>query len=216
LKVRGADSAVRSAKSTAHGAKLKVRGAKSTVRSAELKVCSAKSTARGAESAAHGAKLKVRLAEFLRCAVRGKTDANERKRCRNIPKSTPYVICSPYAICAVAGKRIHLPGGSLLPSAIEQSSFQLAAEKYTFVGGMTQPESGGLMTLALQYLGTPYLWGGKTIFGINCSGLVQIICRMAGYWLPRDASQQAQTGREVTFDTAVPMILPFFVTTMGK
>jgi hypothetical protein len=130
--------------------------------------------------------------------------------------STPYVICSPYAICAVAGKRIHLPGGSLLPSAIEQSSFQLADEKYTFVGGMTQPESGGLMALALQYLGAPYLWGGKTIFGIDCSGLVQIICRMAGYWLPRDASQQAQTGRDVTPDAAGTNDIAFFCNDDGK
>jgi hypothetical protein len=130
--------------------------------------------------------------------------------------STPHVICSPYAICAVAGKRIHLPGGSLLPATIEQSSFQLAGDHYTFCGGMTQPESGGLVALAIQYLRAPYLWGGKTIFGLDCSGFVQIICRMAGLWLPRDASQQAQTGREVTFEMAGTNDIAYFCDDNGK
>jgi len=130
--------------------------------------------------------------------------------------STPYVICSPYAICAVAGKRIHLPGGSLLPATIEQSSFRLAGEKYTFCGGMTQPESGGLVALALQYLRAPYLWGGKTIFGMDCSGLVQIIGRMSGLWLPRDASQQAKTGKEIVYEIAATNDIAYFCDDNGK
>jgi len=130
--------------------------------------------------------------------------------------SAPHVICSPYAVCAVADKQIHLPGGSLLPFNLEHSSFQFAGEKYTFVGGMTQPEKGGLVTLALQYLGAPYLWGGKTIFGIDCSGLVQIACRMAGYWLPRDSSQQAHIGREISPDMAAANDLAFFCDDSGK
>ena len=130
--------------------------------------------------------------------------------------NAPYVICSSYAICAVSGKRVHLPGGSLLPPAIENTYFHLAGEKYTFCGGMTQPESSGLVALALQYLGAPYLWGGKTIFGIDCSGLVQIICRMAGFWIPRDASQQAQKGSKVTPEIAGTNDVAFFCDDYGK
>ena len=128
----------------------------------------------------------------------------------------PYVICSPYAVCEMANQRIHLPGGSLLPNTIKHSSFQLAGNLYSFCGGMTQPESGGFAAHALQYLGAPYLWGGKTIFGMDCSGLVQIVCRMAGHWLPRDASQQALHGSEIAYNIARANDIAFFSDDNGK
>jgi len=127
-----------------------------------------------------------------------------------------YVICSPYAICTVADRQIHLPGGSLFTNVNKHSSFQLAGNLYTFCGGMTQPESGGFVDYALQYLGAPYLWGGKTIFGIDCSGLVQIVCRMAGCWLPRDASQQAIHGSEIEYGIAKASDIAFFSDDSGK
>jgi len=50
-----------------------------------------------------------------------------------------------------------------------------------------------------QFLNTAYLWGGRSIFGIDCSGLTQQIFRFVGIKLPRDAYQQAEMGEVVGF-----------------
>jgi cell wall-associated NlpC family hydrolase len=53
--------------------------------------------------------------------------------------------------------------------------------------------AGDYVTVAEQLLNTPYLWGGSTAFGIDCSGLVQLAMRMAGRDVRRDSDMQANS-----------------------
>lgn len=67
--------------------------------------------------------------------------------------------------------------------------------------------------IAYKYLNAPYLWGGKTPFGTDCSGFTQMVYKIAGYRLNRDASEQALQGTKVEkFEDALPGDLCFFGT----
>jgi len=56
-----------------------------------------------------------------------------------------------------------------------------------------------LIDTAYLFLNAPYLWGGRSPFGIDCSGFVQLVYKLNGYKLPRDASQQVELGDPLSF-----------------
>lgn len=78
-------------------------------------------------------------------------------------------------------------------------------------------EKDKILEIAFKYINTPYLWGGKTPYGIDCSGLTQMVYKVAGYKLPRDAYQQAEIGQVLSFiEEAEPGDLAFFENEEGK
>ena len=71
--------------------------------------------------------------------------------------------------------------------------------------------SNNLIESALKFLGAPYLWGGKSIWGVDCSGFVQVVFQIQGIDLSRDAYQQAELGETIEFnDMILPGDLAFF------
>ncbi len=79
---------------------------------------------------------------------------------------------------------------------------------YDYPGWVREEEIGGVdgdpVEQARRYLGTPYLWGGMTERGIDCSGLVHMSYRWLGRLVPRDADQQEAAGTEVGEDDLWP------------
>jgi len=74
-----------------------------------------------------------------------------------------------------------------------------------------------LVKTALLYLNAPYMWGGKTPFGIDCSGLTQMVYMLNGYSLLRNSSQQAAQGEALSFiEESEPGDLAFFDDSEGK
>ena len=77
--------------------------------------------------------------------------------------------------------------------------------------------SESIVNCAKEFLNVPYLWGGKSFFGIDCSGFTQIIYKIHGIKIPRDAYQQAEIGDALTFiEEAKPGDLAFFENKEGR
>jgi hypothetical protein len=79
--------------------------------------------------------------------------------------------------------KFHIKMGDMIPLQKASESLPLSAEN--------------LIAEAEKFLGAPYLWGGRTFFGIDCSGFVQCIMRRFGIELPRDSKDQREKGTAI-------------------
>jgi len=90
--------------------------------------------------------------------------------------------------------------GSSLPN-YQKGTFKINDNQYTHSGETTtgSDDKNMLVDNAMLFLNAPYLWGGRTPFGIDCSGFSQLVYRLQGKEIPRDAYQQAEIGNTLSF-----------------
>jgi len=101
----------------------------------------------------------------------------------------------------------------LYPISLGSSLNGLLLCNHSFDGNSVKDEcnKGDIIKTAFLYLNAPYLWGGKSPFGIDCSGFTQMVYKLCGYKLLRDASQQATQGEALSFiEESEPGDLAFF------
>lgn len=92
---------------------------------------------------------------------------------------------------ALDGKTAKLPDGRA--GRLAEGSWVLWQE----VASRYAQDGPAVMGTAAEWQGVPYLWGGRTRWGVDCSGLVQAVYRLHGFLLPRDSFQQAEVGASI-------------------
>lgn len=111
-----------------------------------------------------------------------------------------------------------IPIGSRLPFFFK-NEFTINTKKYAYDGKVYSEKlpKKEIIQKAFIFLNTPFLWGGKTPFGIDCSGFTQMVYQLCGYQLLRDAKKQATQGEVLSFiEESEPGDLAFFDNENGE
>lgn len=127
---------------------------------------------------------------------------------------TPVAIPGDQFVMLVAGSTLPVWRPYLREFSIDGESFVMTGN--VSYGKVKNPREL-IINQAIRYFNAPYLWGGRSPFGIDCSGLTQIIYKMAGVALPRDAGQQVHQGKMLSFiEETMPGDLAFFDDEEGR
>ena len=164
-----------------------------------------------AERAAQRAAIEAKLAERQRLlsSIQSeiqRLEAAERARQAELERQTRARLAAQQQAAAAAAAQ---------PAATE------AADTSVFAGGLVGPgvaeanapppsRFGGVVGIAMQYLGTPYVWGGASPSGFDCSGFIMYVYAQVGVSLPHNAAAQFGYGTPVSRDQLQPGDLVFF------
>ncbi len=111
------------------------------------------------------------------------------------------------------GHHLILPAGAQL-TGVKGKSFRHGDMIFRTEVELAIADKGNrasIVETALSFQGAPYLWGGKSILGMDCSGLVQLVFSIHGIALPRDSRQQVNAGNRLeSLDDLAPGDLCFF------
>jgi gamma-D-glutamyl-L-lysine dipeptidyl-peptidase len=119
----------------------------------------------------------------------------------------------------IGNKKVSVPMGSTLPF-YATNYIKIGDSMYKFTGKTKniaqKSDKATLLAVAKKYLKSPYLWGGKSPKGLDCSGFTQMVFKLNGYQLRRDSYQQVEQGKWVALKDAQPGDLIFFTTKQGE
>lgn len=97
---------------------------------------------------------------------------------------------------------LNLLAGTIIPHTVD-NYFYLGETRYKLEGQVHHPNinefRSSVAEVAMFYINAPYLWGGRSVFGIDCSGFTQMVFRQFGIRIKRDAWQQAEQGQLLGF-----------------
>lgn len=110
--------------------------------------------------------------------------------------------------------------GAVLPH-YNRGEFHVGSQHFHYDGGVAtsneKKTAKDLLDTAYLFLHAPYFWGGRSPFGIDCSGFTQLVYKLNGYFLPRDAYQQVELGKPLGFvEEAEAGDLAFFDNEEGR
>ncbi len=104
-----------------------------------------------------------------------------------------------------------------IPVGCDLNGLEMLNHKYDGTIINSKSSKSEILKKSFLYLNAPYLWGGKTPFGIDCSGFTQMVYKLNGYKLLRDASEQATQGEALSFiEESEPGDLAFFDNAEGN